>query len=137
VIRSTSLAALAVLVLALLVSTGAAAAERCQVYGAPDTTLKGKVYAFEAFSDDEGSIMRERKTDYYALVLPDRICVADKATALAEAPDFRVTIVRLDVSPRKLKGLLQKTVEVTGPLSRAEGEEPEVAMKVAKVTAVP
>jgi hypothetical protein len=133
VIRSTSLAALGLFAL----GGTAAAAERCQVYGAPDTTLTGKVYAFEAYADGEGSILRERKADYYALVLPDRICVADKATALAEAPDFRVTIVRLDVSARKVKALLQKTVEVTGPLSRAEGEEPEVAMKVRKLTPVP
>ncbi|MFN3584268.1 hypothetical protein [Phenylobacterium sp.] len=136
-IRSTSLAALALLVSTPIVPGGAAAAERCQVYGAADTTLKGKVYAFEAFTDEEGSIMRERKTDYYALVLPDRICVADRATALTEAPDFRVTIVRLDVPAREVKGLLQKTVEATGPLSRAEGEEPEVAMKVWKLTPVP
>lgn len=130
-IRLTSLAAAA-----LLVSTGAAAAERCQVYGAPDTTLKGKVYAFEAFSEEESSVMRARKIDYYALVLPDRICVADKASALVEAPDFRVTLVRLDAPPGVLEGLLQKTVEVTGPLSRAEGEEPEVAMDVRKLAPV-
>ena len=92
------------------------------------------VYAMEAFDEAEGdTVERPREVDYYALVLPERVCMA--GTADPARPELRnVTLVRLDMPVEVAKAALQRKVMVQGPLSAEPDADAPVVMKVTGLT---
>lgn len=94
----------------------------------------------EAFDESEvDTVMRTRQTDFYALVVPERICMRGVEGDPSQPQAYHVTVVRLDMPTEMARQLLQKRVVVQGPLSpNAEPDaDPPVAMKVAALQAAP
>ncbi len=133
-IRPAVLAAAAALI-ALPVRADAPAPESgplCLPYGDASIFLKGTVYAIEGFEDTEADTSRrERQTDYYALVMTERICLQGVDGDPKRPPAHHVTIVRLDMPAEMAKMVVQKPVLVQGALSNGGPDaDPPVTMKV-------
>lgn len=133
-IRPAVLAAVAALA-SLAAAPARAAADTgpaCVPYGDSATFLKGTVYAIEAFDEAEAdTAARERHTDYYALVMSERICLQGVEGDPKRPAAFHVTVVRLDMPAEMAKMVVQKPVLVQGALSNGGPDaDPPVTMKV-------
>lgn len=117
-----------------------ASAQACLAYDEPTTILSGTVYAIEAFDEAEAdTVERPRNVDFYALVMPERTCVAGVAGDPHRAELQHVTVVRLDMPVEMARNLLQRRVVVQGPVS-ADADpsaDPRLVMKVKALQAGP
>ncbi|MGA0605560.1 hypothetical protein ACO2Q0_06120 [Phenylobacterium sp. VNQ135] len=143
-IRFAVLAAAAALAFGVGSGSGAQAGPTCATYGDATTLLSGTVYAMEAFDDasqtgsetTNAEIARERRTDFYALVMPERICLQGVDGDPQRPGASHVSIVRLDMPAEMAKMVVQRSVVVQGPLSNGGPDaDPPVVMKVAGLAA--
>ncbi len=119
--------------MATLAVPAGACAQSCLAYDEPTTILAGTVYAMEAFDEAEAdTVLRSRNVDYYALVMPERVCMAGVPGDPARPAANHVTVVRLDIPVEMARSLVQKQVAVQGPVSAAAdpAADPPLVMKV-------
>lgn len=140
--RLTRFALLAVSLAAFstLAVPAGAAAQGCLAYDEPTTILSGTVYAMEAFDEAEAdTVERPRNVDYYALVMPERVCISGAPGDAARPETHHITVVRLDMPVEMARTLVQKRIAVQGPLSatRDPAADPPLVMKVQALQAGP
>jgi len=135
IVRLNRSACLAALCAALAPHAAAASDGGCLAYGDGGATLTGMVFGMEAFNEAEGdTVERDRQIDYYALVLPERLCMAGAAADPARPELRNVTVVRLDMPVEVAKAALQRKVVVQGPLSADPDADAPLVMKVTGLT---
>jgi hypothetical protein len=119
----------ALLAASLLAALATPAAAQCLPLG-KSVEMIGQVFAFEAFEGTEvDSVRRLRNVDYYAMLLPEKMCFGRGKATL-----HNLTIVGLKGDPKTLAALARTPIRVTGKLKNAGPDtDPQVVLTVKRI----
>jgi hypothetical protein len=120
------------LTIALLGLIATPAAAKCLPLG-KTVEMVGQVFAFEAFDETEADTVRRlRDIDYYAMLLPERVCAGKGGATL-----HNLTIVGLKGDAAVFAPFARTPVRVTGKLKRGPVDaDPQVVLTVRTVQAL-